>query len=107
MELSTDDLSKIVDMRLNEFADQVHHNNVTVKVEPRVANFIVSHDTSDHGMNAMVIGRMISKKIAPLVSDAIFSLEDADNYNHTLTVDIKKDELVVRKRRRKKYQKKK
>ena len=106
MELSTDDLSTIVDMRLNEFAEQVHHNNVTVKIEPRVANFIVSHDTSEHGMNAMVIGRMISKSIAPLVSDAIFALEEVDKYSHTLTVDVSKDALVVRKRRRKKYQRK-
>jgi ATP-dependent Clp protease ATP-binding subunit ClpA len=103
IELSDQDLVKIADMRLSEFTERVNHKNIKVNVSKKVAPVIVGSQSENHGMNAMAINRAISKKVQPLVADAILELEDLDSSNYTLTVDANKGgELSIKKRKRKK-----
>jgi ATP-dependent Clp protease ATP-binding subunit ClpA len=103
IELSDENLVKITEMRLSEFAERVNHKNIKINVGPKVAPVIVGDQGSNHGMNAMAINRAISKKVQPLVADAILDLDDLDSYNYTLTVNANKSgELTINKRKRKK-----
>ena len=103
LELSEDNLVDIAQMRLSEFTERVNNKNIRVSIDQKVASAIVRTQEKDHGMNAMAIDRLISKRVQPLVADAILDIEDADAFGYTLTVTLnRKGELVIRKRKRKK-----
>ena len=103
LELSPDDLVKIADMRLIEFAERIKHKNIKIKVMPKVAAVIAKSQSNDHGMNAMTINRSISKNVQPLVADAILEIEDREDYKYTLTLDVDaNEELTISQRKRKK-----
>jgi ATP-dependent Clp protease ATP-binding subunit ClpA len=101
--LDEESLIKIAKMRLEEFSERVNHKNIKINIGPKVAEAIVKQYADEHGMNAMVVNRIIAKKVQPLVADTILELEDMEKYNFTLTIDANaKHEIVVKKRKRKK-----
>jgi len=102
IELSDDNLTRIAEIRLSEFAERINHKNIKITISEKVAPIIVGSRDDNHGMNAMAINRIISKRVQPLVADAILDIEDIDSYNYTLTIDVDKSgELTIRKRKRK------
>jgi len=106
MPLSKDNLSKIISMRLNEFSERIINDDVKIQINENVANFLVNDNSLEHGMNAMVLDRIISKKIEPLVADSILMLND-QQYKYIITIDIKDNMLFVKTTKRKRYQSKK
>ena len=103
MELTDDELVKIIEMRLSEFAERVNHKNIKINISDKVSKRIIKYHKEEHGMNAMAIDRIISNKVQPLVADIILDINDIEQYSYTLTIDTNKNnEVVVRKRKRKK-----
>jgi ATP-dependent Clp protease ATP-binding subunit ClpA len=102
VELSQEEIIKIVGIRLSEFTQRINHKNIKISIKPSVAEVMVKYHKDDHGMNAMAIDRIISKQLQPLVADTILELESLSEYSYTLTVDTNaKNDLVIRKRKRK------
>lgn len=102
VELTEKDLTKIVDMRLSEFAERINHKFIKISIDNGVSDIIVKNHNSEHGMNAMSLDRIISKKIQPLVADMILEINDIDSYSYTLIVCVdKNDEIFIKKKKRK------
>ena len=102
IELTQEEIIKIVDIRLSEFTQRINHKNIKIIIKPNVSEVMVRFHKDDHGMNAMAIDRIISKQLQPLVADTILELEDLTNYKYTLTIDTNvKNGLAIRKRKRK------
>jgi ATP-dependent Clp protease ATP-binding subunit ClpA len=102
VQLSDENLMKIVELRLEEFSERINDKNIKINVGKKVAKSIIKFHKDEHGMNAMALDRIISKRVDPLVADTILDITDKKDYNYTLTIDSNiKDEIVIKKRKRK------
>lgn len=102
IQLTKEELVKIIDLRLSEFAERINNKNIKIVIDSKVSEAIVKSHKADHGMNAMALDRIISKQVQPLVADTILEITDLNAYSYTLTVSAnKKDEVIINKRKRK------
>ena len=98
--LSNEQLIQIVQMRLDEFSSRINNENIKVLFSKKVAEQLVKLGTNEHGRNAMLAERMITKYIEPLIADTI--LTENQETNRTLSVIVKEDSTFsVRTRKRK------
>lgn len=103
MELSQDNLSKIILLRLAEFAERINYKNVKVSIDESVAKYIADKNDKEHGMNAMIVNRTIANEIQPTIADAILDIENINEFNYHLTLKIDKSgNLYVSSRKTKK-----
>ena len=95
--LKLDDVSlkKIVLIGLEELILRVENRNVKLNFTDKVSDLLVKMSKKEHGKNATVIRRLISKEIEICVSDALLSLGNKSLY--TITIDTKKDQFIYRK----------
>jgi len=69
--------------------------NCTFEFTDKVAELLIKISKEEHGKNATLLKRLISKEIEPCISDILLSLDSA---SYKIIVDVKGDEFVCRKR---------
>ena len=92
--LSTQDVEKIILLRLEEFKERVK-DRLNIIIKPDVPRVLLK-TTIDHSQNGMLANRIVSKRIEPVVADYLLELEIGKKL--TLTLDTKNEELVFKKR---------
>lgn len=99
MPLASESLKKIASMELESLVKRVEARNVKLNFSDDVYDLLIKLGKKEHGKNATSLGRLISKNIESCISDALISLERKSSY--TVTIDVKGDEFVYKKRKRK------
>jgi ATP-dependent Clp protease ATP-binding subunit ClpA len=89
MPLNDEDLLKVIALRLKEFVSHVVHTNCAVSFSDEVPVKILQISKEEHGMNATVINRLISKYIEPCVADVIIDLPENDGSSHEISIEPK------------------
>lgn len=95
MPFDNDSLVKIASINLNEINDRINKiPNVNCKIEftNKVFDLLLKKVQNEHGKNATLLKRLISKDIEPCISSTILSLEDNEKY--IITVSTKEDQFV-------------
>jgi len=92
--LSDENLEKITTLRLSEFSKRINNQNVTIDFAPTLSKKMVLLSKEEHGTNAMIIERIISKHIEPLIADELLKLKHKTN-NGTILLDIVDDKIVA------------
>jgi ATP-dependent Clp protease ATP-binding subunit ClpC len=75
MQLCDDDLKSIIKIRLGEISSRIEGRNCKLEFSEDVYDLIIKFGKSEHGKNAAILNRIISKKIEPCISDALMSLD--------------------------------
>lgn len=100
--LTDEALLKIIQMQLDDFSKHVAQNSCKVFFLPSVPQRILELIKDEHGLNATIVSRLISKKIEPCIADAILSLTEAEKSQGTnVVVDIKDKEFITKINKRK------
>jgi ATP-dependent Clp protease ATP-binding subunit ClpA len=86
MPLQDNDLQEIIKMRLEEVISRISNRNCRLLFHDNVYDLLIKMSKNEHGKNAMVLNRIITKKIEPCVSDALMSLGQ-DFYSITIVVE--------------------
>jgi len=85
--LNEEALLKIISLRLNELTGRV---STTIEFSDTVANKILENSKLEHGLNATIIDRLISKEIEPCVADNLLEISNDKNNKYSIKV-IEKD----------------
>lgn len=91
MPLSDESMVKIIGLRIGEFAEHVAHKNCTVKFSEDVPKELLKISKEEHGLNATVINRLITKYIEPCVADAILDIPDNNGLDSEYSVLVEPD----------------
>jgi len=97
MPLDDASLSKVIEIKLGELGGRLVDRNCKVVFDNSTVKMLLSKGKKDHGKNASVFDRLLSREIEPCISDALMSL-DKDFY--TITVKAKGDEFSFTKRKK-------
>jgi ATP-dependent Clp protease ATP-binding subunit ClpC len=98
MPLGDEDLKKVIGMKLDEMGERLVNRKCKVSFTKGVYDLLLEKSKKDHGKNASVFDRLISREIEPCISDALLSL---DKEFYTITIDAKNGDFVFSKRKRK------
>jgi ATP-dependent Clp protease ATP-binding subunit ClpC len=94
--LSDDDLRGIIKIRLEEIGKRITARNCKLDFSCDVYDLLIKLGKLEHGKNATILNRLISKKIEPCISDALMSL---DKDFHFITIGVKDDEFIYKARK--------
>lgn len=97
MPLIDSDLKKIAKMRYDEISDRLANRNCKLEFDNSVIDLLLDFSKKDHGKNAMVLNRLISKKIEPCISDVLMSM---DKNFYLITVYAKDGEFYCLKEKK-------
>lgn len=96
--LSKKELLKIAELEIEKFIERIDRNNVYIFVDDSVYEYIVETSKKEHGMNAMVINRTISKEIEPYVADELIKI-NTDMKKYKIKLFIKDNKITSSKRK--------
>ena len=91
--LSKDSLIRIIDLHLKELAKRLTHIKCEFVFSTDVSNAIFINKNSEHGANAMVIDRIISKQIEPAIADVLLGVKPDSNIEYTITIALENDKF--------------
>jgi len=91
MPLDDENLKKIVKMRLAEVENRLIDRNCKLSFDEKVYDLLVKMSKDEHGGNATILNRLISKKIESCISDALVSI-GKEFYN--IMIDVKDDVFI-------------
>jgi len=101
--LGDEDMLNIIRMKLEEISERVTGRGCEVKFTDKTVSRLLELSRNEHGMNASILDRLISKQVDPCVADALLELEGQDG---TITITVSNDaEFVARKRKTRKSSK--
>ncbi len=91
MPLNDEDLKKIIKMRLEEIEIRLVNRNCKLNFNDKVYDLLIKMSKDEHGGNATILNRLISKKIESCISDALILIGShpviKDFYNITINVE--------------------
>jgi len=93
MPLSDDCLREIIRIRLGEIEGRIEARNCKLVFSDDVYDLLIKMGKEEHGKNATILNRLISKKVEPCISDALMSM---DKGTHVVTIGVKDDNFVHR-----------
>jgi ATP-dependent Clp protease ATP-binding subunit ClpC len=93
MPLSDEDLKLIIKIRLNEIANRIVSRHCDVEFSVDVYDLLIKMGKKEHGKNATILNRLISKKIEPCISDALIS---SKKDSQSIIIETKDDNFVYR-----------
>ena len=73
MPLDDNSLKKIIEMRLEEVNLRLVDRNCKLKFNDNIYDLLIKMSKKEHGGNATILNRLISKKIEPCISDALIA----------------------------------
>jgi ATP-dependent Clp protease ATP-binding subunit ClpA len=85
---------KIIQLRLEEFAGHIAHNNYKVQFSDSVTKHLLDLSKAEHGLNATIINRLMTKYIEPVVADSILEINSSST-NNKIFIDIKDGNLLA------------
>lgn len=102
MPIEDDTLKQITLLEINKFINRIDRKNISIIVNDSVADFIISISKNEHGTNAMILDRLVSKHIEPCLADILLKLENKNDISYTITVDVENGQLKCSKKQIKK-----
>jgi ATP-dependent Clp protease ATP-binding subunit ClpA len=91
-------LKMICKKEIESLINRIDRKNVKIKVSDSVYNFMIEARKSEHGINAMIVDRIISKHIEPKLADALLQLENNSQIFYNITITVVKNEITIRKK---------
>ena len=91
--LNDENLGKIVKLKLEDFMTRINNKNVSVSIDEKAYSHIVNMSKKDHGMNAMIIDRIISKNIEPCIADILLTINKRDTNKHLIKLHFDNNEF--------------
>lgn len=98
MPLCDSDLKKIAKVRYGEIASRLNSRNCNLEFDDSVSDLLLILSKKDHGKNATVLNRLISKNVEPCISDILMDMDK--NFN-TITVYAKDGVFFCKKEKKK------
>lgn len=95
--LSDENLRNIIKIRLGEIEGRITSRNCKLYFSVDVYDLLISMSKKEHGKNATVLGRLISKKVEPCISDALMSI---DRDCHLICVGTKDNGFIYKIRKK-------
>ena len=74
--LNDDSILKIISLRLEELKSRI---NVDITFSKNVIDRLLLNSKNEHGLNATIIDRLISKEIEPVIADRLLEIRDYKN----------------------------
>lgn len=102
MHLSDESLKSIAAMRIAEFINRVVQKDIEISFENDIVEKIVEKSRAEHGRNANMINRVISKQIEPIVADALLMAKSEKDKSHKFTIVMQGEEFAMKTRRKEK-----
>lgn len=97
MPLSDDNLKSIIKIRLSEIEGRITSRNCKLEFSDNVYDLLIKMGKAEHGKNATILNRLISKKVEPCISDALMSM---NKDCHVIIIDVKDDKFVYKARKK-------
>lgn len=91
MPLSEEDLKKIIKKRMDEIRDRLTSRKCKMSFSDSVYDLLIKMSKEEHGSNATVLNRLVSKKVEPVISDALMKRGGS----FSIHLDVLNDEFVV------------
>ena len=91
--LTKESLLKIIDMHLLSLKARVEKKDISVEFSQDLPEFLIKLKEKEHGVNAMMIDRLISKKVEPLLADALLETYGVDNSSFSVKISVDEDKL--------------
>lgn len=93
--LTDDNLRNVIKLRLSEFSSRIQNKNISVNFEDSLCNYLIDISKKEHGMNAMIIERMISKNLEPCIADELlmYNKSNKGSKKHIITVFVENNEV--------------
>jgi ATP-dependent Clp protease ATP-binding subunit ClpC len=104
MPLQDADLKHIIKMRLEETTSRLVNRNCKLNFTDSVYDLLIKMSKHEHGKNAAVFNRLISKKVEPCISDVLMSM---GKDFHSITIDVDNDQFIAKKKKENKESKEK
>lgn len=95
LNLDGDSMLKIIKLRLNEFLERISDKNMNIVFSDGAVDELLKRSKEEHGMNATIINRLISKYIEPVVADALEN-ELENEKDTSVIIDFKDNGFVVK-----------
>lgn len=97
--LNDNDLMSIAHMRTGELCERLSNRNRHLIFSNKTYEYLIKITKEQHGMNATMLNRLISKEVEPCISDALLSIPKDEKELYIITIDVKNNEFVFRKRK--------
>jgi len=93
MPIESETLKQIALLEIDKFIKRIDRKNISIQINDRVADFIIGISQKEHGTNAMILDRLVSKYIEPCLADILLKLEKKNEISYTITVDVENSEI--------------
>jgi ATP-dependent Clp protease ATP-binding subunit ClpC len=97
--LDQEALKEIAKIETAKIAERIASRKCRLNFTANVYALLAKKSGEQFGQNASPLNRLIAKELEPCISDALLSIPS--NKPYTITVDVKNDEFIYRKRQRK------
>ncbi|HUU41054.1 MAG TPA: AAA family ATPase, partial [Desulfatiglandales bacterium] len=101
MPINDSDLELIALLEITKLIERIDRKGIHVLFGEEVPKQLVKLSKTEHGMNATIIDRLVSKYLEPCLADVFLKLENQDKICYTVTVNVKNNEFIAKKRQRK------
>jgi ATP-dependent Clp protease ATP-binding subunit ClpC len=101
MPIDESTLEAIAALELAKIIPRISRQDVIVNFSDDIPKHLVKLSKNEHGMNAMILDRLVSKYIEPCLADVFLKLENKKGIYYTVTVEVKNDKFIARKRQKK------
>jgi len=95
--LNDSQLNMIAILRMEEFIKRVVRKNCVISFSDDVPSLIVKLSKEEHGKNANILERIISKKIESKLADMLLNLDDGFKGIYKVNISVEDDDFVVTK----------
>lgn len=92
-------LERIALLETEKFVKRIERKDCIIEFTDVVPKQMVKLSEKEHGINAMILDRLVSKYLEPCLADVFLNLENKPDICYTVTIDVKNDEFVANKRK--------
>ena len=94
-------LHEIAKLEIQKFIERIDRKNINLTIGDDVAQHLVKISSEEHGINAMILERLVSKHIEPCLADVFLGLENKEGICYNVTVEVEDGQFKVSKRQQK------
>lgn len=98
MPLNDEDLRSIIKIRIGEIEERITSRNCKLEFSDDVYGLLIKMGKEEHGKNATILNRLITKRLEPCISDALMSMDKDCNL---ISVGVKDNEFVHKAKKKK------
>lgn len=94
-------LKDIIKINVNLLSQRIDRKNVEIQFHSSVYKELFNLMESDHGMNAMLIDRLLAKYLEPCIADAFLKIESSESNSFVISISVKDKKFISSKRQKK------